>query len=193
MTTRRLHVALVAAAAVAAMTAMLVFVLDGTGADGDRGRGSSEAAELKPFTAADARFRAAFPGTPKRTEQDIPAGGSSLRLIQYTAESGGNRGFSVGWFQLASAPDPNAVRPFLEATQRGSVAAVKGTLLTSTFVKQDGHDAVEYVARLSGGGYVKSRTVLVGQDVYVIQVVGPESDPERYDEFIESFEVVPAG
>lgn len=190
--TRRLQFALVAVAAAAAVTAMAVFVLGGTGAEDAAGRRSSDVPELKPFTAADARFRAGFPGPPKRSEQDIPAGGSSLRLVQYTAETGGNRGFSVGWFQLASPPEPGAVRSFLEATQRGSVAAVKGTLVTSTFVKQDGHDAVEYAARLSGGGYVKSRTVLVGRDVYVIQVVGPESDPERYDEFVASFEVVPA-
>jgi len=185
---RRFQVLLVSVAAAAAVVAMAVFILGGD----EDGGGRAERTELTTFTAADAKFRAGFPTTPKRTEQDVPAGGSSLHLVQYTSEVGGTRGFSVGWFQLPVAPEPTALRPFLEATQRGSVAAVKGTLQTSTFLKHDGHDAVEYVAKLADGGYVKARTLLVGKDVYVIQVVGPESNPASYDEFVASFEVLPA-
>ncbi|HEV7886038.1 MAG TPA: hypothetical protein VGO92_00650, partial [Acidimicrobiales bacterium] len=130
------------------------------------------------------------PNKPKRSDQQVPAGETSLRLIQYTSELDADTGFSVGWFQLPQAPAESAVRGFLEATENGSVAAIKGKLLDSSFTTIDGHPAVEYLSTGPGGHFVRSRTILIGKDVYVLQVVSKTRQAPKYKEFIDSFKVV---
>jgi hypothetical protein len=142
---------------------------------------------LKPFSAADARFRASFPTPPRRTEQNIPAEGAPIHLVQYTSEVDTDTGYSVGWFRLAQAPVPTAVHAFLEATEQGSVDAINGKLVTSQYLTVGGHPAVDYLASIHRDQFVRSRTVLVGRDVYVLQVVSAEREAPRFRQFIDSF------
>jgi hypothetical protein len=146
---------------------------------------------LKPFTATDAHFKASFPTPPKRTEQKVPAGSAPLRLVQYSSEWSSDTGYTVGWFQLAQAPAETGMRTFLEATRAGSVSAIRGTLLSSEFITVGGRQAVEYLASIPGGHFVKSRTLVVGRSVYVLQVVSASKTPPRYQEFVDSFSVLP--
>jgi hypothetical protein len=161
---------------------------------GSGGGSSHHVAALKPFTAADAHFRAGFPTPPRRTDQAVPAAGQSIRLVQYTSEVDADTGYSIGWFQLAQAPVPTGVRAFLEATERGSVDAIKGRLVGPAGFVTDpaGHPAVDYLATVPGGHYVRSRTILAGRDVYVLQVVSTDRQPPRYDDFVRSFTVIAA-
>jgi hypothetical protein len=142
---------------------------------------------LQPFSAADAHFSASFPTPPRRTEQNIPAADAPIHLVQYTSEVDIDTGYSVGWFRLAKAPVPTAVHAFLEATERGSVDAIKGKLVTSQFLTVGGHPAVDYLASIHQDQFVRSRTVLVGRDVYVLQVVSTEREAPKYRQFIDSF------
>ena len=149
---------------------------------------------LKPFTAgaADGHFRASFPTTPKRTDQQVPSAAGPLRLVQFSSAAGDDTDYSVGWFQLAQPPAPSGANAFLEATKAGSVAAIKGRELSSAFITVEGHPAVEYVSTAAKGHYVKSRTVLVGRDVYILQVVSKAKEPPRYAQFVASFALTSA-
>ncbi|MDQ1438631.1 MAG: hypothetical protein QOK43_2260 [Acidimicrobiaceae bacterium] len=179
-------VVLLTGVAAAAVAALLVSV-----ALNELDSRSPGVGRLTPFTAADAHFRASFPKRPSRADQQVATPGGPLRLVQYTAQVGANLGYSVGWFQLPAPPvDDAAARSFLEATERGSVSAVKGTLVHTAFVSEDGHPGIEYQARVEGG-YVSSRTVLVGRDAYVIQVVSTSKTPPKHDEFMASFTALP--
>jgi hypothetical protein len=185
----RWGVALLAVGGALVVIGVGLFVLGSGG-----GSKAPHVAALKPFTAADAHFRAGFPTPPRRSDQAVPAAGQSIRLVQYTSEVDADTGYSIGWFQLAQAPVPTGVRAFLEATERGSVDAIRGRLVgPASFVTDAaGHPAVDYLATVSGGHYVKSRTVLVGRDVYVLQVVSTAKQPPRYAEFVQAFTVIAA-
>jgi hypothetical protein len=164
------------------LVGILAGVFLATGGDDD---------EFKTFTAADAGFKADFPGTPKRSDQEVPAGAVTLRLVQYTSDVADDIGYSVGWFELVTPPaDEAATRTFLEATRTGSVSAIKGTLVSSTFITVEGKPAVEYLAKVGENQHVKSRTILSGNDVFVLQVVGNDPSPPRYQQFVDSFRVV---
>lgn len=147
---------------------------------------------LKPFTADDAHFRGLFPGEPKRSDQEVPTAAGDLRLVQYTSEVRATYGFSVGWFQLASPLAEEGVRPFLESTQRGSVTAVEGELKTSEYVTAYGGTGIEYVAKMKSGPYVKARNVVVGKDVYILQMITDKKDAPQYREFVDGFQILPA-
>lgn len=145
---------------------------------------------LADFTAADAHFKARFPGQPKRSEQDVPTAAGTLRLVTYTSQVSETYGFSVGWFQLAAPPAAEAVRPFLESTQRGSVTAVEGELEASEYITVGDNPGIEYVAKIKSGEFVKARTVLVGRDVYVLQMITENRNAPQYTEFVEGFQVL---
>lgn len=147
-------------------------------------------AALTPFTADDAHFRAPFPSPPTRSEQEVPTAAGNLRLVTYTSEVRKTYGFSVGWFQLAAAPAEDAVRPFLESTQRGSVTAVEGELESSEYITVGGSPGIEYLAKMKAGGFVKARTVVVGRDVYVLQMITEDRNARQYMEFVEGFQVL---
>lgn len=168
----------------------LAIVLAGAGCSDD---GEDAPPPLADFTAADARFQARLPGTPTRSEQDVPTAAGDLRLVTYTAQVRPTYGFSVGWFQLAAPPEADRVRPFLESTKRGIVATVEGELESSEYVEVGGSPGIDYVAKMKAGGYVKARTVVVGRDVYVLQMITEKRDAAQYREFIEGFHVLPAG
>lgn len=153
------------------------------------GRAGGNETALKPFTAADAKFTASFPSTPERSDQQVPAGGATLRLVMYSSEVDDESGYSVGWFQLAAAPAAEGMNVFLEATRDGSVSAIKGKLVSSAFVTHDGLPAVEYTAAGPQGQYVKCRIVVRGRDVYVVQLASSSPDPPGYSEFVDSFAV----
>ncbi|HZQ27792.1 MAG TPA: hypothetical protein VFA94_08840 [Acidimicrobiales bacterium] len=140
-----------------------------------------------PFTATDAGFSMDFPAAPKRQEQQVPAGATSLRLVQYTSELSSDVGFSAGWFRLPQPPAPDGVKTFLDATVNGSVAAIKGKLLGSQSLTVGTDPAVEYTASATQGHFVKARTILVGSDVYILQVVSDRQDPVGYGRFVSSF------
>ena len=168
-----------------ALVALLMLTLPACSKDKD-----DRPPPLAEFTFDDAHFKARFPSPPKRSEQEVPTASGNLRLISYTAEVSKTYGFSVGWFQLAEPPVADAVRPFLESTQRGSVTAVEGELDSSEYITVGDSPGIEYVAKMKAGGFVKARTVLVGKDVYVLQMVAENRNAPQYTEFIEGFHVL---
>jgi hypothetical protein len=168
-----------------ALVALLLVTLPACRDDNDEGP-----PPLADFTFADAHFKARFPSPPKRSERDVPTAAGTLHLVTYTAEVRTTYGFSVGWFQLAEPPAADAVRPFLDSTQRGSVTAVKGELESSEYITVGDSPGIEYVAKMEAGGFVKARTVLAGKDVYVLQMIAEDRNAPQYTEFIEGFHVL---
>ena len=152
----------------------------------------AEPSALRPYTFQDARFRGLFPSQPQRSEQDVPTAVGNLHLIQYTSEVEGGHGFSVGWFQLAEPLAAEAVQPFLDTTQRGSVTAVEGELESTQYIDAYGGKGIEYAAKMKAGGFVRARNVVLGRDVYVLQVISGKADAPQYREFVDGFEVLPA-
>lgn len=169
---------------IAAAVLLAVAVLSGCTSD-DAADGAAK--PFKPFTAADAKFTAAFPDTPERSDQNVPAGTGTLRLVLYTSEVGDELGYSIGWFQLAEPPAAEGMTEFLEATRDGSITAIKGTLVTSASAVHKGLPAMEYVAREPKGHFLKARIVVRGRDVYVAQIISGTQDPPRFGEFVEAF------
>jgi hypothetical protein len=148
---------------------------------------AGKASAQAQFTATDAGFTADFPTKPRRQEQQVPAGAASLRLVQYTAELSSDLGFSAGWFHLPQAPAADGAKTFLDATVNGSVAAIKGKLLSSQSLTVGPNPAVEYTASVPQGHFVKARTILAGADVFILQVVSDRQDPVGYGRFVSSF------
>jgi hypothetical protein len=193
----RARTGLVIAAAALLLVILVGALVANTGSKGSSAKSAvtSFAAGKKgaPFTASDASFKAVFPTTPKRQEQQVPAGATSLRLVQYTSELSSDLGFSAGWFRLPTAPAPEGVKTFLDATVNGSVAAIKGKLLSSKSLNVLGSNpAVEYTATAPEKHFVKARTILVGGDVFILQVVSDQAEPIGYARFVDSFTVLPS-
>lgn len=148
-----------------------------------------------PFVAADGRFRAEFPGAPRRQTQSESVGDIDLETILYQRDVGLDTSFLVTFVDLPGVP------PDVSAALNGAANAIavglKGEILTSAETDFGGRPAIEFLveSRVEGGTtdvhYGKLRLVVDDRRLYSIGVVGPDNPPEGYDAFVASFDILP--
>lgn len=151
--------------------------------------------ERHSFVAADGRFRAEFPGPPRRQVQNESVGEIDLETILYQRDVGLDTSFIVTFVDLPGVPPD--VTAALNGAANAIAVGLKGEILTSTETDFGGRPAIEFLveSRVEGGTtdvhYGKLRLVVDDRRLYSIGVVGPDNPPDGYDAFLDSFSIVP--
>lgn len=172
----------VLALVISVLAGLYVLREDSTGelADGYLNGGSGH-----EFVSAEHGFRATFPGTPGKVTQSIAPDLESnpVTMTIYFSEDD-DAAFMIGSYV------PPASSPFdLDDAVDAMAAGVGGEVKSSTPVKVQGLDAVEYVVSSFADVYVKGVLIHGSPRAYLLQVVGPDNPPRGYDKFRQSFRI----
>lgn len=151
--------------------------------------------ERHSFVAADGRFRAEFPGPPRRQVQNESVGEIDLETVLYQRDVGLDTSFIVTFVDLPGVPPD--VTAALNGAANAIAVGLKGEILTSTESDFGGRPAIEFLveSRVEGGTtdvhFGKLRLVVDDRRLYSIGVVGPDNPPDGYDAFLASFSILP--
>lgn len=143
------------------------------------------------FRSDEGRFRVEMPNQPDRSQQDVPVGDGSLRLILFTANVNDSVAYNVGFVDYPEAiteADPATV---LDGVVQGAAQQVSGTVVSKTPTTANGSPAVDYVVGAQGG-QVQARAILVANRLYILQGASKEPDPDGFGRLATSFELLPA-
>jgi hypothetical protein len=143
---------------------------------------SPTAGESVPFSAEDGRFRAEFPGTPARQQEQVTSAGIDLVVVAYSAETD-DESVMVGYTDYPPSFQSEGV---LDAAAQGSAANVGGTIQNSTDHVYMGYPAKDITVTTSEA-MINERLFLVGNRLYTLIGVARASRPASYDRLLETF------
>jgi hypothetical protein len=137
------------------------------------------------YVSSEAKFRAVFPGKPARATEDVDAGGSTFTVVAFAKEYD-DAGFSVAMFPWAAGQAFD-----FDAGVNGIAVEKKAKVASSTKVKAQGFDAVEYVLVGPDSTHVKGLLIRARDRVYQLEAKGKDNPPAGYDKFKASFQITP--
>jgi hypothetical protein len=150
--------------------------------------------QLEDFSSTDLRFKARFPGTPKRDSKPGPFG---VKLATYSAQ-GGDGTCSVGVADLPmNDGETDAVKEDrLEGALQAALRSYHATLQSRGQVKLDGKFPGREFIAVRGDSkvpVVRARLYIVNKRLYQVVAAGSEKYVMKGEglEFLDSFEWMP--
>ena len=157
-------------------------------------RAEKSTAAFAPFSSDAGRFEVSMPGEPKETRTTVKTAVGDIKVFMFEVDHRDGDyvvGFSDYPEKILRASGPDAA---LEGGQKGAVNGVKGTLLTSKKIKQDGFPGLEFSYNLTAAGVPgkalgRSRLILVKNRLYQVVVIAALSKAKSAanDAFFDSF------
>lgn len=159
------------------------------------GEDEPEAPSYQSFTSDEGKFKADFPGEPKREARTENAGDIRLNLVHFSVDNG-NEAVSVSFIDYPPAVAQQDPQALLNGIADGAANAADGNIegasseLTSkeptTF---EGHQAIDFEVDIDDRK-LSARAILVGTRMYLMQVVRePDVEETSYERLVESFEL----
>jgi hypothetical protein len=149
--------------------------------------------KFKPFTSNEGKFTILMSGEPKEQKQTTKAGGMDLVTVLYVCEIDQNRALVVGYNDLPPANINPAITDKVLDSAAGAVnTGVKGTLLSTKKIALGKNPGREVKIKLPDDkGLLKVNIYLVGNRLYQVHGVGPESfvNSPQLDRYYKSFKV----
>ncbi|HEX2053726.1 MAG TPA: hypothetical protein VHJ78_08395 [Actinomycetota bacterium] len=156
------------------------------------------AAQYRSFTSEEGKFKADFPGTPKREARTETAGDIRLNLVHFSVDNG-DEAVSVSFIDYppsVATQDPkallNGIADGAATAADGNVQGASSELVSKTPTSFEGHEAIDFEVDIDERK-LNARAVLVGTRMYLMQVVSePNVDSASYERLTESFELTEA-
>lgn len=142
------------------------------------------------LSSPEGRFKADFPLKPVRQVQRVPAAGNPLELVVFTSEAD-NEAVSVSYIDYAAEPTGENLTKVLDSAAEGASSAVSGQNLKKTPSRFLDRDAIDFSTE-SAPNLLTGRAVMVGNRMYILQVVNPKSvKSTSFNQLASSFELIP--
>ena len=149
--------------------------------------------KMEDFTSSEHKFKARFPGKPKKEQQTGPFG---VAVTMYGVESrDGLFGIVVSEMPIPANETPEMTQNRLDGARDGAIRNVGGTQKTSSAITLNNkYPGREFSASITQPkkGQVRARVYLVGPRLYQVMVMGTDSfaTSSKADEFLNSFQVI---
>jgi hypothetical protein len=149
--------------------------------------------QWQTYTGPDGIFSIELPEKPTVETNKIPMVDGTTKTINIvSAEPTKHTAYSLTYFEDESlgkrAPDE-----VLESAVAGSLAKVQGTALSKKAIEVQGHPALEMQARARGNSLLDSRTILVGNRIYMVMAVAmveQDREPKTVERILNSFKIL---
>jgi hypothetical protein len=149
------------------------------------------AGEVQPYTSAEGRFRADFPGPPAQESSTETVGAETLDMTTYLSKIQ-RAAFGVSFFDLR--PDLDGAFD-LELGVNGSAVAIGGAVEEMEPLTFLGHPAMRYRISTPKQAFILGVLVHAPGRVYQVITVGQHLDDDARDaheRFVASVEILPS-
>ena len=151
----------------------------------ERIEGYVSGTDSREYVSSEGKFKATFPGLPTHSTENETVGSTKIRTETFTKSAGETE------FTVAVSEFPPGTPFDLDGGVNGAAAAVDGKVESSTKVKVQNYDAVEFLISAPDNVFVKALLVKVQDRAYHLQVAALTNPPGGYDTFKASFQITP--